>query len=122
MSALRHIATDARFTIGELLLLAEARSPDAEARLTTVFEWYHQRAAGTLRATAAAAAAVPTGILLGAFKDKLVFSLAAVIVAGLVTLVLTAAAIYQAKQLSHLHREYLLSVRLLRALQQRVGP
>jgi hypothetical protein len=114
------VLTGARFTVGEVLELAAAQTDDAEQHLKLVFEWYHQRAVGFIRAVTTAAIALPAGLIAAGLKDGNVAGSEWAFAGGAVaTGVLAFVAVRQSDHLGHLHREYLLALRLLGELRRR---
>jgi hypothetical protein len=110
--------TKGRFAMRDLLELAATDTPgNREEHLRLVFEWYHARASTFTRSTAAAAAAVPAAFIVGSLKGDAEIAVAAVAVGAIATGVLAFSALWQNQQLSHLHQEYILCIRLLHELE-----
>jgi hypothetical protein len=112
----RWMLTGGRFRMGELLELAATDPDKGAAHLEKIFGWYHDLATSIVKGTFRTAAAVVLALIAAVFKDEATTLVVSLAVAGVVVLV--AGGLYQSVHLSHLHREYVLSVRLLDELQK----
>jgi hypothetical protein len=113
------LLTGARFTVRELLELAAAPDRDerSEEHLKIIFEWYHSRALARIRGFLATAATILAGFLVAALNEKSDIQGWHVFAGSLVIWCLVLMAMWANSHLSHLQREYVAAVRLLRVLQ-----
>ncbi len=117
--SLGQLLTGARFSVRELLELATASDGDkrSDEHLKTVFEWYHSRAAARIRGLLATAATIVAGFLVAALDENSHIQAWHVLAGSFVIWCLVLMAAWANWHLSHLQREYLAAVRLLRELQ-----
>jgi hypothetical protein len=108
--------TGGRFRIGELIDLVVSDSDQAEDHLKTVFGWYFDRETALVKGTFATAALIIAGLIAAALDGHT--PLVAVVIGLVASAFLALVGLWQNLHLEHLHREYLISLRLLRQLKE----
>ncbi len=111
--------SEGRFTVRDLIDLAAADEDEVQKdHLHTVFEWYHQRSVAAVRGFLASAFALVAAGLAAVLKDGTDVDEVYIGLGGTAVLGLAVAAYLTNRELGHLHREYLASVRLLSELRE----
>lgn len=105
-----------RFSIGEILDLAASGTENGEDHLKTIFGWYHERSTAAVRGFLRTAAALAVAFLAAALADKGEIQEWHVLVGTAAGTFLVLLAVWTNWHLGHLHREFVISVRLLRQL------
>ena len=121
---IREQLVSGRFSIRELLDLAATNGladsndvrVDVDDVLKTVFEWYYARTTAFIRGSVAAAATIFAAFFVAFLSGKT--NIWAILLGAVVIVVLLSAALHLNLHLAHLHREYVVSLRLLHELEE----
>jgi hypothetical protein len=111
--AARRYVSRGRFTIEDILHLAATDAKDAEAHLGKIFDWYHNRESAFVKGCATASAGAVLALIATAADTSTHLDAALVVALAGTVVLLALAAWWQNVHLGHLHREYLVSVRIL---------